>query len=298
MNSFKLNTELTFTPQDEKYLILDTATQSTYRIGASEYLILKHFDEAMTVEEVGYRLRAESGVNIPYDKLNHFVVKARQLGMLVDIDDSKWSKIAPSQAFTFRIRFFDPGPLLEYLIVKLRSLKYYLPPLVAALILTALTINFLNLGELWAFKSQRFLQYTPLLVLLIYGLSIGHELSHGLAAKWYGFDVTEVGFHLHYFMPSIYCKIISKANANRKSLAVIFLAGSLFDLILISLLVLIWCLGSEGGSFREIIALTVSLLWVKILVLQLNPLWPLSDGFRVLSLFVPMWQGKNRGKNG
>lgn len=296
MNSFKLNPGLTFTPQEEKYLILDTATQSTYRIGTSEYLILKHFNEALTVEEVGYRLRAESNVNIPYDKLNQFVVKARNLGMLVDIDDSWRRRIEPSKAFTFRIKFFNPGPLLEYLIVRLRSLKSYLFPLLAGLILTALTINFLNLGELWILKSQRFMYYMPLLVLLLYGLSIGHELLHGLAAKWYGFDVTEVGFHLHYFMPSIYCKIISKSNAGRKPLAVIFLAGSLFDLILISLLVLLWCFGSEGGGFREIIALTVSLLWVKILALQLNPIWPLSDGFRILSLFVPMWQGKNRGK--
>jgi hypothetical protein len=295
VNSFKLNSELTFTPQEEKYLILDTATQSTYRIGASEYLILKQFDEAMTVEEVGYRLRAESGVNIPYDKLNQFVAKARNLGMLVDIDDSRWSRVAPSQAFTFRIRFFDPGPLLEHLVVKLRGLKYYLLALAGGLVLTALTINFLHLGELWALRSQRIPPYTPLIVLLIYGLSIGHELLHGLAARWYGLDVTEVGFHLHYFLPSIYCKIISRSNTDRKSLAVVFLAGSLFDLILISLLVLLWCLGPEGGGYREVIALTVSLLWVKILVLQLNPLWPLSDGFRVVRLFVPMWRGKNRG---
>src|SRR5262245_56995652 len=82
MNKFKLKPGLKFTPQEQRYIVLDTATQSTYRVGETEYAILQQFAELIDPEDVGLKLRAEAGLNVPYDVLFRFIEQAATLGLL------------------------------------------------------------------------------------------------------------------------------------------------------------------------------------------------------------------------
>jgi hypothetical protein len=292
VTSFKLKPELTFTPDGDKYVVYDRATHSTYRVGASEYLILKHFKEATNLEEVGYKLRAGLESGVPFDKLNGFVQKAITLGLIEVVNLSLLGRVKSSGPFAFRMRMFDPTPLLERLIGVCRRCRHLYLLLALSLLVAALVINVTHWGELWAVRSLRMPPYGPVVLLLIYASSFGHELLHGMAAKWYGFDVPEVGFHMHYYMPSFYCKILRGKDASRKSIGVVLLAGSLFDLAILTALVFVWFFAPVGQGLKEVIAFTVSLIWVKVLLVQLNPLLPLSDGYRIVGLLFSKWREK------
>jgi hypothetical protein len=290
--SFKLKSGLKFMPEDKKYIVVDEALHSTYRIGQYEYLILKQLAEATNLEEVSYRLHTEQNLNISYDKLNQFIQRAIKLNIIDVVDDSPWSNLKSSGVFAFKMRLFDPNPILDGFILIWRRFKYFWMTLASLLFLTTISINIIYFQSLWGLKSWQMPPYALFIFLCMYVLSLGHELLHGVAAKCYGFDVPEVGFRLHFFLPSFYCKILKTLDADRKSVATVFLVGSIFDLLIISLLVLIWFLGSTGETVKEIIAYTVSLFWIKILLLQLNPLFPFSDGNRILGLFILRKRGQ------
>jgi hypothetical protein len=292
VTSFKLKSDVTFTPDQDRYVVFDGASHSTYRVGESEYRILKHFKQATNLEEVSYRLRAEMGVGVPFDKLNRFLRKAIDLNLIEVVDDSLWSRVKASGPFAFRVRFFDPTTMLERLIRLSRRSGHLYLILAGVLFLAALAVNVAYFRELWSVRSLHMPPYGPMVLLLIYMSSIGHEMSHGLAAKWYGFEVPEVGFHMHYYMPSFYCKILRGKSAGRKSIGVVLLAGSLFDFAILTALVLIWFLSPVSEGVKEVIAFAVSLIWLKILLIQLNPLLPLSDGYRIVGLFFSRWREK------
>lgn len=291
MINLRLKSGLRFTPQDNKYLVFDTANHSTYRIGEGEYLILTQLSEPTNVEEVGYKLRTELGINIPYDKLNMLIQKAISMNLIEAVDDSAWSRIASSALFASRMSFFNPNQLLGSLIRLWHRSRFAWLVFGGALLLGATIISIAHFRELWVLRSFKVPAYGPFVVLFIYASSFGHELLHGLAAKYYGYDVPEVGFHMQYYIPSFYCKILLDRGAAKNSVAIILLAGSLFDLAIASLLVWLWFFGPADESLRGMIAFAVSLIWVKILLVNLNPFLPLSDGYRILSLFFAKKRG-------
>jgi len=159
---------------------------------------------------------------------------------------------------------------------------------------TGLTILTLNFSALWVFQSFALPRYGLLMIAVVYLSSIGHELSHGAIAKYYGLDVREVGFHLHYFMPSFYCKILGSSETTRSRVVAVLLGGSAFDSVLLSLLAVIWWICPPAAPVRQAAAVGVCFLAIKIILIQLNPLVPFSDGFRVAALFL----GKKGRSNG
>jgi len=286
VSSFRLKPGLKFTPQDERYLILDTDTRSTYRVGEAEYLILKQFDETTDAEEVAYKLRAEGHLNVSYETLYRFIEQALGLELLTVVDDSWWNRLKPSEPFQFRVKLFDPNTILSRLIAGWRKWNRLVIALACILFLVAGTLAAVNFREIWRINLGRVQPYEIAITLLIYVSCIGHEMTHGLIAKAFEFEVAEVGFHLHYFLPSFYCKIFKPTAASRRSVSAVLISGSLFDLVILSLLIIIWPLGSDAGLFREIVGFTITFMAAKVLLLQLNPLWPFSDGFRVANLYL------------
>lgn len=282
---FRLKPGLQFTPQDEKYLVLDTATQSTYRIGGAEYLILRQFEETTDAEDVAYKLRAEGQLNVSYETLYKFIKQALELDLLSTVDDSWWNRLKPAEPFQFRIKLFDPNKILNNIITSWQRWSRLVIAAACILFLGAGITAAVNFREIWHINLEHIQPYEIAITLLIYLSCIGHEMTHGLIAKSFGFEVAEVGFHLHYFLPSFYCKIFKPTTASKSSVSAVLISGSLFDLVILSLLIIIWPLGAEAGIFREIVGFTITFMAVKVLLLQLNPIWPFSDGFRVAVLY-------------
>jgi hypothetical protein len=272
LTGFKLKQGVRFTPQDQAYIVFDQGTRSTFRVGQHEYMILKQLWEPTNIEEIRFRLQSELGIEIPYSQLNGFIEKAMGLGIVEAAGASVWRRMSRTGQFALRVKFHDPTQLFDKIIPTFQRWGRAWLVLGFALLLTAITINVIHFGELWSLRSLRIPPYGPMIALLIFVASYGHEMTHGLIARWYGFDVPEVGFHVHYGLPSFYCKILTR--------------GSFFDLIVLSTLLLIWFLGDGAGSLREMIAFAVSLIWVKVLLIQLNPFLPLSDGYRIAGLLI------------
>lgn len=285
MSSFRLKAGLKFTPQDGRYVILDTDTQSTYRVGSAEYLILRQFEETTDVEEVAYKLQTEGRLNVSYETMSRFIQQAVELELLRTVNDSWWTRLKPTEPFQFRIKLFDPNQILSRMISGWRKWNRLVMAAACILFLAAGITATMHFREIWRINLGHVQPFEIAITLLIYLSCIGHEMTHGLIAKFCGFEVAEVGFHLHYFLPSFYCKIFKPATASRSSVSAVLISGSLFDLVILSLLILIWPLGAEAGLFREIVGFTIIFMAAKVLLLQLNPLWPFSDGFRVAVLF-------------
>ena len=235
MSSFRLKPGLKFIPQDERYIVLDTATQSTYRIGGAEYLILRQFEETTDAEEVAYRLRTEGRLNVPSETLTRFIKQALELELLRTVDDSWWSRMKPTEPFQFRMKLFDPNPMLNRLIAGWRKWNRLMIAAACLLFLGAAIIAAAHIREIWPINLGRVQPYEIAIALLVYLSCIGHEMTHGLIAKFCGFEVAEVGFHLHYFLPSFYCKILQPTTAQRSNVSAVLISGSLFDLVILSL---------------------------------------------------------------
>ena len=101
MPRFKLKSTLRFTPEGSKYVILDDATQSKFRVGETEYKILRQFEETNNVEEVGYAYLTQNGVSIPSQTLYGFIEQAIALNLLEEESDSAWGRLRSIKAFSW-----------------------------------------------------------------------------------------------------------------------------------------------------------------------------------------------------
>jgi hypothetical protein len=282
---FMMKKGITFTPDGANYDVVDEDTQSRFRIGEVEYQLLKQFEGAADIKEVGYHFRTNTGFEVPPETMHKFIEQAIRLNILEAQSESLWSRIGPSTAFTFSIKLFDPTRLLDFLISKARSrFNPYSATLAAAVLLLASIILVRNWSAIWAFRSFSFPEHFGAAITVVIFFALGHELAHGLVGKWYGFDVSAVGFHLHYFMPSFYCKMFRRTSASKKSILMVLLGGSLFDLMLMGLLLFVWWFSPDGSLLRAWISVAVSMMLIKVLLIQLNPLWPYSDGYRILGV--------------
>lgn len=297
MNRFKLRPDLTFTPDGQRYLVCDESTRSTFRVGELEYQILKQFEEKSNLDEVRYLFRAQHGREVPFDTLKKFIHKAISLNLIEAESDSMWSRLAPSTAFTLKIKLFDPNPILDFLLRKLDPVfnNYGVAAAGAFMVAAALVLAF-NLGAIFSFARFKSPGYIGLSIGAMVAFAVGHELAHGLIGKRFGFDVSAVGFHLHYFMPSFFCRIFRRADASRRSLIHVLLAGSMFDLILISLLLVLWQTLPSSAEPRVWIGVVATAILAKVFLIQLNPLWPFSDGYHLFTLMIPNFIRRGKGK--
>lgn len=290
MLRFKLKTGLTFAAEGTQYLVRDAETHSTFRIGQVEYQILRHFEEKTNLEEVRYLFRTHYGQEVPRDTLQNFIYKAIKLNILEAEADSLWNRISPSTAFTFQIKFFDPTPILDRVLRRggmiLSSRGLFLG---AAVMLCGLIILLTNNTLLTGFFHAGLGEY--LVAAGAVGVfAINHEMAHGLAARGCGFDVKSIGFHLHYFMPSLYCKILRPADASRRALLIVLLAGSFSDLLGVATLLCMWRVLASSALIPAAVAVWVGtiagVMLIKILLVQLNPLWLYSDGYYAAELLI------------
>src|SRR5262249_34734058 len=276
----KLKSRITFTPEGARYLVFDGHTGSRFRVGEAEYRILKQFEETTSIEEVAYRLRTMQELDVAHDTVHRFVQQAINPGLLQVESDSFWGRVLAARASDFRFRLFDPNRALDFLMRRADFLFSRWGLLATGGMAIAATLLVVaRLPEIWVFRTVEVPDGFFYCLAAIFLLSILHEMAHGLAGKLNGFEINEVGVHLHYFMPAFYCRIFRRSDASRRSLLAVLIAGPLLDLVVLSLLLGFWLLLPDGAAGRGTVAMLVCMLTVKVWLMQLNPLWPYSDGF-------------------
>ena len=186
------------------------------------------------------------------------------------------------RARRLRLHLWNPEPLLErlervgrFLLTKRTAIA------VGALALLALAIQLENGARLRVELGNVLAQ--PLFFLAVaLGVTLLHELGHGLACHLYGGRVRDVGVMLLYFcIPAAYCDV-SDAHLidSRKKRAMVAMAGCYVNVILWVIATLVWrVLSPELLPTR--IALAIIGTTGLSLFLNLNPLLPL-DGYYAL----------------
>ncbi|MFD5428411.1 M50 family metallopeptidase [Streptomyces sp. NPDC127084] len=151
--------------------------------------------------------------------------------------------------------------------------------------LGALTLSWPELATdcLKILRHPALLLWIPLLLLLSTAL---HELAHGLAGRWAGATVTEIGIAWHFPAVFPYCKVEgADFLTSRRQRAVIVAAGPCAGLLTMLPALLLWWWGNEG-AFRTVasgllVAGSFTTAW------NLLPL-PGLDGYRILSALLNM----------
>jgi RND family efflux transporter MFP subunit len=108
-----------------------------------------------------------------------------------------------------------------------------------------------------------------------------HEFAHGLTCKRYGGDVHEVGFLFLYFTPCFYCDVSDAWMMSTSKRIIIMLAGSVSDLLLWALALIVWRITVPGFFLHDLAWMTASVCGVRVF-LNANPLIKL-DGYYLLS---------------
>jgi len=114
--------------------------------------------------------------------------------------------------------------------------------------------------------------------MISFAIGVVHEFAHGIACKYWGGEVKEIGILLLYFNPGLYCDVSDALLFERKSQRLwTMLAGPISEAALGSLAVLAWCLTPRPSTASAVLAFVILLTGVK-LIFNFNPLIRL-DGY-------------------
>jgi hypothetical protein len=281
---YQLKQGLLIKPDGQKVILQDPSGQGLYRVGPTEWRILNALQEPQSLHELQAVLQQQEHKEVPLHVLAAFVKQATHLGLVRSTD--RWGALLASigQPFLFRVVLFDPRPLLavfaRYANFAFTHIFFFCCLVIAGLGVCLLIFSWKEIVEYWLLLTDP--ENMALVVLLLFLSSLLHELAHGWVGHAYGFEVTEVGFGFHYFLPSFYCRVIGPLGAHQRAMLLFFSAGPLTDLVLLSLAMGLWrLLPRTSIGWQEAYLLIVALL-VRVL-LELNPLLPHSDGHNLLT---------------
>ena len=197
-----------------------------------------------------------------------------------------------STMFEIQFPLFDPNKLMDRVIPWIRW--WWTPGVVitwVAIFTVVLGFLIFHWDLYWAGFFSLFdptrnsLWDWVFLILLIFGVSIWHELGHGFTCKRYGGEVHDIGFALFYFEPAFYCKIDDSYMfpEKRHRIFAVF-GGPYFELMLCSVAVAVWLTTPVEWWFHSLALSIVFITGISVLF-NVNPLLKL-DGYYALMDWV------------
>ena len=289
------------------YVYRDEASGRQLRLNGLAHRFTAGLDGRLTVGQLWDRLLEQVADEAPSQ--HEIVALVQQLadGSLVSIDHgAELSRLARRETerrrrrllssvnpLAFKVRLFDPGPLLE------RTWRIAAPlysgwALLAylAILLGAAGLALEHAEALGAYASAHV--PTPgfaLALLLVYPpLKAVHEMAHAWAVRVWGGRVPEIGVTLLFGMPVPYVDASAAALfASRAQRVAVGLAGILAELLMAALALWVW-LSIEDGGLRTAAFAVMTIGAVSTLFVNGNPLmrfdayFALSDAIGVPNL--------------
>src|SRR5882724_4657277 len=228
-------------------IVKDPATAKFFRFRQVEAFVLQRLDGATSLDTLRPEVERTFGVAVAPATLQQFVAKLDRLGLLTKEEGAPLSHAPPKRArgslLYLRLASVDPDRLLTRLA---RMLAFCFTPafvvLSAFLILAGAGITAGNwteilreLGGLWSFQML-LLAWVVVSVVITF-----HEFAHGLACKYFGGTVHELGFLLLYFQPAFYCNVSDAWLFPEKSRRLwVGFAGAYCDLLVWALAAFAW----------------------------------------------------------
>jgi hypothetical protein len=200
------------------------------------------------------------------------------------IKEASRDRSVMSRVRRMRLPLFDPTVILDRLVPIARRLAHPVTTILAVLMLLVAGLIHVNGHDALRADLDRLVSAPPLLLVLgtmLFTLFV-HELSHGLACRYFGGEVREVGVMLMFLsIPAAYCDVSDAYRfTERRARIWVGAAGCVANVVLWILATLLWStLDNELWVTRA--CLVIMATTGVGLLFNLNPLLPL-DGYFVL----------------
>lgn len=300
-------------------VVKDPVKRSFFRLSAEEYELLRSMNGHRRIDEVRRAFEEANGYPVEEQRLADLLEKIHSF-RLFEEDVESPETVSPSHGepaptfrggiLYFRFKMVDPDAFLDALLKKTSFL--FTPGFVvpaSACILAATVLMLMQWGaygeqleRLYRVRSVGLIWVTVSVIVMV------HELGHGLACKYFGGEVREMGFCLVYFQPCLYTDVSdSYLFAEKGRRLWVMLAGSFIQAFIGALAAFAWCLLPGTGLVKDVCFVIVATSGIGLLF-NFNPLLKF-DGYYLLCdlLELPNLRGKSfaylgqrliRGKRG
>ena len=298
----RIRSDLVIRQTGEGEYVVKSPAQGTYfRLGVVEHFLLTQLDGEKTRSEARSAFKERFAERLSREDYSDFVKMVRAQGLLqdslpaeqistADDDDDDFGSTRKQNWYYYRVRLFDPSPLLNFVEPRVRWV--WTPAFLAFAALFVLSAA----GMLWDQRAELTLSLRAALrwetVCLAWGCIIAatllHEFAHGLTCKHFGGDVREMGALLIFGIPSMYCDISDAWLIPERSRRLwITLAGSISDLMVFAIAACVWRVTMLDSTVNYITGVLTSVCGTRVFF-NLNPLMRL-DGYYFVSdwLHIP-----------
>jgi putative peptide zinc metalloprotease protein len=283
-------------------VVKDPIAMKYHRLRPDEFFVLQQLDGKVSLEEIRSRYEQRfAPLRVTPAQLNQLLFRFHKSGLtisdallqgdqlVVRRSEERRQRMKQHLSGILFIRFpgIDPEPLLRRIYPLVQPLLGLFGAAAAVLLCcSALFLFVANWGqftaELPAMAQWLRMDSILLLIMVISGTKILHELGHAIVCKHFGGECHQIGPMLLVFAPALYCDTSdSWMLPNRFQRAAVGLAGIGTEVILASIATFIWV--STGPGLTHSIAMNVMLVCsVSTLLFNANPLLR-YDGYYVLS---------------
>jgi multidrug resistance efflux pump len=267
------------------FLIQDPRSGRFCRFRETEHFIATQCNGERSAEDIRERVQQKLQLDFPLETLEMFLQKLGDLGLLAGCEEADIPSRTNGGLLHRRFKLFDPDLFLSRLVDPLgfvfTEAFMVLSTLVIILAGVVALDNSDRLGpELSHVTSPGMV---PMIMLAVVGVTLLHELAHGLTCKRFGGRVHDIGFLLLYFLPAFYCDVSSAwaFPEKRKRMWVTF-AGVWCNLILWAAAVFVWRITQPDnwihtGSLLVLAVSGVDTFFNLIPLIKLDGYYLLSD---------------------
>lgn len=290
------------------HTLKDPVTGSYMRLREPERWLVAQFDGVRGTESIAEEFNRRFEAELKAEDVVGFADRLDQLLLLetgrseAEINrlatESRRQRSLINRILYVKVSAFRPGRFLERLTALYRPLHRVAGFGVMILILVVGLWQLAQYSEVFGLSMEGLLTFSsiPALILALFLLVGVHEFAHAVVCRYYGGQVREMGFLLMYFLPCFYCDVSDAwmFPSKRRRLAVT-LAGPVFQMLLLSLSVLVWRVTVEASFISHLARVTAIISWLTLLF-NFNPLIKL-DGYYLLSdwLEIPNLRAKALG---
>ncbi len=276
------------------YVIKDPLTRKFFRLKEPEHFIAQNLDGEKSNQDLIEEFEKKFQIKLDLPTLENFLSQLEKLGFLEgEISQRELSRLqyrAEKEKTLIRkilfikLKAFDPDKFLDKLLKKFKFLYtkgfLYFSLLV---IFLALIITISNWGDLgYSFRGLFHLTTIVKLWVAFLLIALVHELGHALTCKYFGGEVSEMGFLLIYFQPAFFTNVSDAwMFKEKKKKLLVSWAGIYIHLFLWAGATLLWRitdLETQLNSFLFVVMIVSGVL----IIFNFNPLIKL-DGYYLLS---------------
>jgi len=257
----------------------------------AEHRVLSLLGGSLTPAEVCMEFKRRYGGTLSLQTLIRFLAKLDETGILAGARAQGYEPptLLMSHQFYTRFKLFDPDPLFERMLPRLRWVwtpGFFFFTLLA--MLAAAMLALLNWDEVARYGWYVAREHYVAIFVVSWLIVVSHEFAHGLTCKVFGGRATEVGaLMIYYFLPALYCNVSGIHLIPQRSRRLwVIAAGVWWQLIVGAFALLLWFVIAPYTLLSDI-SFIFFLGSVVDVIFNANPLIKL-DGYYFLSQSLRM----------